>query len=739
MTASDRSDDADRLAVRLLTAHVAGERLLLRGEVVGESPAEGAGAALELVLCRRGTKEERRVPLTRLEPAGDVAAAIDATDLLTGPEKSVWTVLGGHRGGAVCDVVSVLDPGRIPSAVVQRDDRLYRVRLRTSDRGEPTFLAEELPPHAEVESVFFEEDVLVIDTVLSRIPAPPPTAAVSLVASSRTGNVVVTCPAVVDGVHARARLPLTRLTTGASDTEYWDLRLRIDEHGELRVAGWLDGVAEKNQAVAFPERSRSFPGGRRSLRPYFTIHDGLSIRSEPVRPATPPAASQTTPGPSADASLNAALQRIPRQVVRRLALRLARTLIRRLPSSHPIPPVRDGRPRVSILILHGYGMGGTIRTVINQAAYLSQNYDVEIVSQIRGRRKPFFPLPPAVTMTALDDRTKTGRPRWPLGLIRGRLGRMRSLLIHEDDGSIARCSLWTDIQLVRRLRSQQGGILMATRPSLNLLMAQLAAPGVVTIGQEHMNFDQKRPGLAKELHRWYRRLDALTVLTRGDLEDYSRVLVGSGTRVVRIPNAVTPLTGGAADPSSRVVIAAGRLTNQKGFDRLIPAFEQVVRKHPDWTLRIYGSGPHRRRLQRMIRDRGLYDNILLMGQSSRMGDELAKASVYVMSSRFEGFPMVLLEAMSKGLAVVSFDCPRGPGDLITSGEDGLLVTNGDIDGLAQGLLQLVEDEERRRRLGAAAIRTAGRYDASSVGRQWDELLVGLLVDRAPSWWRPVPS
>jgi glycosyltransferase involved in cell wall biosynthesis len=295
------------------------------------------------------------------------------------------------------------------------------------------------------------------------------------------------------------------------------------------------------------------------------------------------------------------------------------------------------------------------------------------------------------------------------------------------------------VQLVRYLRRQRSGILMATRPALNLLAGQLAAPGVITVGQEHMNFPQHNPALAATLHREYRRLDALTVLTCGDLEDYSRVLAGSGTRVVRIPNSVSPLTGGTADPTSRIVVAAGRLTNQKGFDRLVPAFAQVAREHPDWTLRIYGSGPHRARLQRAILERGLYNNVRLMGRANTMGEEFAKASIYVMSSRFEGFPMVLLEAMSKGLAVVSFDCPRGPSDLITSGEDGLLVPNGDIDGLAQGLLQLVEDEERRRRLGAAAVRTAGRYDAESVGRQWDELLAGLLAEHAPSGSRPRSS
>ncbi len=117
-----------------------------------------------------------------------------------------------------------------------------------------------------------------------------------------------------------------------------------------------------------------------------------------------------------------------------------------------------------------------------------------------------------------------------------------------------------------------------------------------------------------------------------------------------------------------------------------------------------------------------------------MGEELAKASVFALSSRSEGFGMVIIEAMSKGLAVVSFDCPRGPREIITDGEDGILVPNGDVDALAAALRRVIEDEDERRRLGAAGLRTAERYGPDAVGRDWDDLLGRLLAERAPSWW-----
>jgi glycosyltransferase involved in cell wall biosynthesis len=244
-----------------------------------------------------------------------------------------------------------------------------------------------------------------------------------------------------------------------------------------------------------------------------------------------------------------------------------------------------------------------------------------------------------------------------------------------------------------------------------------------------MHLSAHPPRLTAEIRRAYPRLAALVVLTEADRREYARAL-GAAPRVERIPNAVPRHDGPAARPDAERILAAGRLTAQKGFDRLVPAFARVAAAHPGWTLRICGGGPERGALRRLAREHGLGGRLELAGPVADVQAEMAEASLFVLSSRYEGLPMVLLEAMDKGMAVVSFDCPTGPRELIDDHRNGILVAPGDVEGLADAMLELIEDPALRRRCGAAARETAREYAMEAVGPRWDRLLGSLSGARA---------
>ena len=407
------------------------------------------------------------------------------------------------------------------------------------------------------------------------------------------------------------------------------------------------------------------------------------------------------------------LSRLVHHVVRPLLPRIARLPGRRHKGS---------RTRVTILIFNAYGMGGTIRTAFNLAHYLSEQYDVEVVTVKRRKREPFFPFPPGVKVTALDDTVNRGLVK---GLARLLLGPFPSSLVNVEDWRYPDFSVWTDLMIMNRMRGLTG-VLITTRPGLNIIAARHAPPGVRTIGQEHMNLPSHRPQLRAGIQEAYPHLDVLAVLTASDQRDYAELFPAGLPPVVRMPNAVPAVLGGQADLSAKTVVAAGRLARQKGFDRLISAWEPVAQAHPDWTLEIYGDGKEGERLAQQIEDLELAKSVRLMGRSDRLGHAFAQSSIFALSSRREGLPMVILEAMSKGLPVVSFDCPTGPAEIVVNEHNGVLVPDGDIPGLSKALLDVIEDDAHRARLGQGALETAARYDIEVIGRDWAELVEGLL-------------
>jgi glycosyltransferase involved in cell wall biosynthesis len=251
---------------------------------------------------------------------------------------------------------------------------------------------------------------------------------------------------------------------------------------------------------------------------------------------------------------------------------------------------------------------------------------------------------------------------------------------------------------------------------------------------------QGQPQPVQEMiKRRYRSFDALVTLTKADLRDYRETLRRKPKKLLRIPNAVPPMPGEISKLENKVVLAVGRMTKLKGFHRLITAWETVAAAHPDWKLRILGAGPQEDNLRAQITEAGLEGKVELPGPSNNVAGELEKASIFVLSSRHEGFPMTILEAMAKGLAIVSFNSPHGPKEMITDEVDGLLVKPRTNANLATAIMRVIEDEELRHRLAEGALATAATYDVDSIGARWDALLDELLARRNGTYVKPTPA
>ncbi|GHH74958.1 hypothetical protein GCM10018793_17090 [Streptomyces sulfonofaciens] len=392
---------------------------------------------------------------------------------------------------------------------------------------------------------------------------------------------------------------------------------------------------------------------------------------------------------------------------------------------------------ISFLIHNGYGIGGTIRTTYNLAATLAQQHDVEVVSVFRHRDRPLLPPGPGVRLRHLVD-TRKNSPDSDLG---HPAHQRPTRVFPRADGRHVQYSALTDLRIAGHLGTTEADVVVATRPGLNVHLARHTRPGPVRVGQEHLTLDSHPRTLRAQLRAVYPRLDALTTTTEADARAYRARMRLPGVHLEAIANPVPRPAVQPADGLGKWVVAAGRLTRVKRYDLLIRAFDTVRTQRPDWRLRIYGGGDQKQRLRTLIDRLGLYNHVFLMGVAHPIESEWVKGSIAAVTSSLESFGMTIVEAMRCGLPVVSTDCPHGPGEIIADGVDGRLVEVGNADAVARGLLELIDDDGLRLRMGAAAVRDAERFDPARIAERYTTLFTTLVArgggPRSAGWRAPL--
>ncbi|MFA6336112.1 MAG: glycosyltransferase family 4 protein, partial [Bacteroidales bacterium] len=222
-----------------------------------------------------------------------------------------------------------------------------------------------------------------------------------------------------------------------------------------------------------------------------------------------------------------------------------------------------------------------------------------------------------------------------------------------------------------------------------------------------------------QLIRNLRRLDKFVVLSYEDKQKWHEL---ANVSVIYNPIARYPEV--ISDCSSKKVISAGRFENQKGFDMLIKSWSIVSKRYPDWNLEIYGSGD-KSSYNKLVEENNIGNSCMLMEAVQNLNEKFTESSIFAFSSRFEGFGMVITEAMACGLPPVAFACPCGPRDIIEDGVNGLLAEPGNIEDLANKLSLLMEDSEMRKEMGKQARVRSERFSIEIIAVEWDELFHSL--------------
>ncbi|WP_328667237.1 glycosyltransferase family 4 protein [Streptomyces sp. NBC_00322] len=377
--------------------------------------------------------------------------------------------------------------------------------------------------------------------------------------------------------------------------------------------------------------------------------------------------------------------------------------------------------KISFLLHHAYGVGGTIRTVFNLAGALADRHDVEIASVFRYREWTKFHLGPEIRLTPLTDMRVGGDAERPL---HSRPARSYPA----SDGRYVQHSRLTENRIKAWLAHTDADVVIGTRPGLNVLLARFAPQHVVRIGQEHLTHNSYRFALRTQLRHCYPQLDALVTVTEADAEIYRQHM--PRVRVTAIPNSVPAPTVELSSGTAPLVVAAGRLVPGKRFDQLVDAFAGVVSERPDWRLQIYGDGPERNTIQARIDHHALNDHVKLMGTHTPMDAQWASASLAAVSSSGESFGMTIVEAMRCGLPVISTNCPLGPAEIIHHGSDGLLIPVNDPTAMAQALLSLINDNQARRQMAHAARDNARCFDPHHISARYEALFTELLHARS---------
>ncbi len=344
-------------------------------------------------------------------------------------------------------------------------------------------------------------------------------------------------------------------------------------------------------------------------------------------------------------------------------------------------------------VIYSLGNGGAERVLTTLANYFSEKNEVCIATF--NEEAPFYPLHEKISILSIQSAAHSNN----------------TLIALKNNAKSVR-------KLTKVLQKEDPDVVISFMTTCNIIATLAAkAVGKPIVISERIHYDFLTSKIWRGLRRViYPLADHLVVQSQYDMQKYHFV---KNRSVILNPLFFKQTVRNTRE---HIILAVGRLDQQKGFDMLIEAYSRL---QTDWKLWIVGEGAERKNLEKLITEKSLQGCVLLPGRTDKILEHYRKASIFVLSSRTEGFPNALAEAMACGCAVTAFDCKTGPSDMIENGVNGLLVKNGDIDALAESLQRLIDNAHLRDKLSTEAVKIGRKLHLQTIGDQWLNLIQSL--------------
>ena len=343
--------------------------------------------------------------------------------------------------------------------------------------------------------------------------------------------------------------------------------------------------------------------------------------------------------------------------------------------------------------------GGIERVTVNLANELIKENNITIVSYFKTNEKINYEFDEKVEIKYLSAEKYDGEP-----------------------GSLKRLFKFLKLQysITKYFRSNNCDYIIAQGMPVALMLFFLNFMNKKIIVCEHVHcfyYGKFIRFIRNILYKFYFKV---IVLTEKDKKYFQKNL----KNVDCIPNFIPNISDKTSELNNKILISVGRLEKQKGYDTLIGICSKFLSKYPEWKLKIFGEGNLKKELQVQIEKFKLENQILLMGTTDKIEEEYLKSDVYIMSSRFEGFPMVLLEAASYNLPIISFDCPSGPSDIIENGVNGFLIKNFNEEEMQRKIEILMKDESLRKEMSKNGKEKIEEFSKDKVLKKWKTVFKG---------------